>query len=56
MGVAREQIVRALKDRHNNYDQFKVRLAKLTYAEITNIWQTERKYKEETAIQAKPIR
>ena len=56
MSVVKEQITRALEDRHNNYDQFKVKLSKLTYAEITNIWHMERKTQEEWASQARPIK
>ena len=56
MSVAKEQISRALEDRHNSFEQFKVKLGKLTYAQITSIWQAERKDKEEWASQARPIK
>ena len=56
MSVVKEQINRALEDRSSNFEQFKVKLAKLTYAEITKIWERERKTQEEWASQARPIR
>lgn len=55
LSVVREQVTRALDIQPANFDQFRARLQHLTYAEITNIWQQERRHKEEWESQAKPI-
>ncbi|XP_014681928.1 PREDICTED: engulfment and cell motility protein 1-like [Priapulus caudatus] len=55
LSVVREQIVRALREQPTNLDQFRARIAKLTYAEITALWQQERIIREEDESQARPI-
>jgi len=55
LSVVKEQITRALDNQPPNFDQFKLKLSHLTYAEITNLWQQERRHKEEWESQAKPI-
>jgi len=55
LSVVREQVGRALKDQPLSFEQFKAKIATLTYAEITNIWQQERRQKEEWEGHAKPI-
>ncbi len=55
MGVVKEQVTRALDIQPGTFDQFRTKLGHLTYAEITNIWQQERRSKEESEAHAKPI-
>nr|XP_034337999.1 engulfment and cell motility protein 2 isoform X4 [Crassostrea gigas] len=55
LGVAKEQITRALQNQPPTFDAFRVRLNQLTYAEIIRLWERERKSKEEDQAQAAPI-
>lgn len=55
LGVAREQITRALQIQPPTFDAFRVRLNQLTYAEIIRLWERDRKSKEEDQAQAAPI-
>ncbi len=55
LSVVKEQISRALEIQPGTFDQFRNKLQHLTYAEITNIWQQERRHKEEFESQARPI-
>lgn len=55
LGVAKEQITRALQAQPPTFDAFRVRLNQLTYAEIIRLWERERKSKEEDQAQAAPI-
>ena len=53
--VVKEQVGTALESQPVTFEEFRTRLARLTYAEITNIWQQKRRDKEEVESQAKPI-
>lgn len=53
--VVKEQITRALKSTPPTLDKFRLKLASLTYSEITNLWQQERCNREEWESQARPI-
>ena len=53
--MVKEQVGRALDSQPATFDQLRQKLQQLTYAEITNIWQQERRHKEEWESQAKPI-
>lgn len=57
VSVVKEQITRALNTDPPpaTLEKFKVKLATLTYNEITNLWQQERYNREEWESQAKPI-
>ncbi len=55
LSVVKEQVSRALESQPATFDQFRNKLQHLTYAEITNIWQQERRHKEEFESQARPI-
>lgn len=55
LGVAKEQISRALQVQPPTFDAFRVKLNQLTYAEILRLWEKERKSKEEDQAQAAPI-
>lgn len=55
LSVVKEQITRSLKENPTNLDQFKVKITKLTYSEITSLWQQERIIREEDESQARPI-
>lgn len=55
LSVVKEQINRALETQPGTFEQLKVKLNTLTYAEITNLWQQERRHKEEWESQAAPI-
>ncbi|XP_013415031.1 engulfment and cell motility protein 1 [Lingula anatina] len=55
LGVVKEQITRALDQNPATFDAFRSHLGKLTYSEITHLWQEERKMKEERESFAKPI-
>lgn len=53
--VVREQISRALAVSPKGYDKFRQKVNQLTYAEITQIWQTERTNREVWESHARPI-
>lgn len=53
--MVKEQTVRALDIQPATFDMFKNKLSQLTYAEITNIWQQDRRQREEWESQARPI-
>lgn len=55
LSVVREQTNRALETQPGTFEQLKIKLNALTYAEITNLWLQERRHKEEWESQAKPI-
>ena len=55
LGVVQEQIERALESQPTSFDQFRYKLSRLTYQEITQIWHQERRAKDQTGLQAKPI-
>lgn len=55
LGVVQEQIERALDSQPTSFDQFRYKLSRLTYQEITQIWHQERRAKDQTGLQAKPI-
>ncbi len=55
LSVVKEQVGRALEIQPATFEQFRNKLQHLTYAEITNIWQQERRHKEEFESQARPI-
>lgn len=57
VSVVKEQITRALNTDPPppTLEKFKLKLATLTYNEITNLWQQERSNREEWESQAKPI-
>ncbi|XP_048781114.1 engulfment and cell motility protein 1-like isoform X3 [Ostrea edulis] len=55
LGVAKEQITRALQIQPPTFDAFRVRVNQLTYAEIIKLWERDRKNKEEDQAQAAPI-
>ena len=53
--VVREQITRVLVDRPASQEAFKDRIAALTYAEITDLWQQERNSREQWESRSRPI-
>lgn len=53
--VVREQITRALSSQPASLDKFRANISRLTYSEITNLWQQERTSREEWESHAKPI-
>lgn len=53
--VVREQISRALLSSPRGFDNFKVKINQLTYAEITQIWLQERTNREVWESHARPI-
>lgn len=53
--VVREQITRVLGSRPSTQEAFKDRIAALTYAEITELWQQERTSREKWESQSRPI-
>ena len=53
--VVREQITRVLVDRPPSQEVFKDRIAALTYAEITDLWQQERTSREKWESRSRPI-
>lgn len=53
--VVREQICRALSSSPKGFDKFRQKINQLTYAEITQIWQTERTNREVCESHARPI-
>jgi engulfment/cell motility protein 1 len=55
LSVVREQITRSLSDQPASFDSFRTKLGKLSYSEITKIWEMERYHHEESESQAKPI-
>ncbi|ELU11056.1 hypothetical protein CAPTEDRAFT_228466 [Capitella teleta] len=55
LSVVKEQITRSLSDLPASFETFRNKLGKLTYSEITKIWELERYHHEESESQAKPI-
>ncbi|ESN90675.1 hypothetical protein HELRODRAFT_185222 [Helobdella robusta] len=55
IGVVQEQIIRALENQPMTFEQFRNKLSKLTYQEISNLWYQERMMKIEWGLQAEPI-
>jgi engulfment/cell motility protein 1 len=53
--VVREQITRVLAGRPPSQEIFKERIAALTYAEITDLWQQERTSREKWESRSRPI-
>nr|CAG4635993.1 EOG090X02BW [Eubosmina coregoni]SVE69673.1 EOG090X02BW [Eubosmina coregoni] len=53
--VVREQITRVLTSRPPSLEAFKDRIAALTYAEITELWQQERTSREKWESRSRPI-
>nr|CAG4641514.1 EOG090X02BW [Eurycercus lamellatus] len=53
--VVREQITRVLADRPPSQEVFKDKIAALTYAEISELWQQERTSKEKWESRSRPI-
>ena len=53
--VVREQITRVLSARPSTQEVFKERIAALTYAEITDLWQQERTSREKFESKSRPI-
>ncbi|XP_041988151.1 engulfment and cell motility protein 1 [Aricia agestis] len=56
LSVVREQISRALADAPQGFDAFRVKIMKLTYIDITNLWQQERTNREVWESHAIPIK
>ena len=55
MSVVKEQITRALDAQPATFDKFRNKLQDITYKKITEIWDNERKHKEDWESQAKPV-
>lgn len=55
MSVVREQITRALATQPSSLEAFRTRMAALTYAEITDLWQQERHSREKCGSRSRPI-
>ena len=53
--VVREQITRVLASKPPSLEAFKDRIAALTYAEITELWQQERTSREKWESRSRPI-
>lgn len=55
ISVVHQQITRATDPPPPTFEKFKMKLATLTYNEITNLWQKERSNREEFESHARPI-
>ena len=53
--VVREQITRVLASNPATQEAFKDKIAQLTYAEITELWQQERNSREQWESRSRPI-